>query len=145
MVKITPPLYMIGKKIHCWRCESKMTVIALMSLHGDDSDSEICILSDITEIPKKVLSHIQKRVPTFKLRDSKMAGHKYFGNTCPKCGVLTGEFFLHSEPGAPFFPTNAEEASSLYLTEIPLSKSIEIRTSLATGVGNLILNNAKKV
>ena len=136
---------MIGKKIYCWRCESRMPAIALMAFCGDDSKGEICVLSDITELPKEILLLIQERVPTFKLKDSKMAGHRYFGNTCPRCGVLTGEFFLHSEPGAPFFPTCEEDAKSLYITEIPLSTSIKIRASVTTGVAEIILNNAKKV
>ena len=79
------------------------------------------------------------------IRFSKMAGQKYFGNTCPKCGVLSGEFFLHSEPGAPFFPVDEKEARSLYLTEIPLSTAISVKASLSMGVGELILSNAKKI
>lgn len=31
-LKINPPLYMIGQKIACWRCESRMPVIALLAL-----------------------------------------------------------------------------------------------------------------
>ena len=143
--KIMPPLYLIGKKIHCWRCDSKMPVVALLAPNVEDTDNQICLLSDIVELPKDVLAHIQNRVPTFRLRFSKMAGQKYFGNTCPKCGVLSGEFFLHSEPGAPFFPENEKDARSLYLTEIPLSTAISVKASLSMGVGELILNNAKKV
>jgi len=74
-----------------------------------------------------------------------MAGKKYFANTCPKCGVMSGDFFLHSEPGAPFFPTEEEEAKSLYMTEIPLSGSITAKASLCLGTGDLILENAKKI
>jgi hypothetical protein len=108
-----------------------MPVIALLAPHVEDTENQICLLSDIVELPK--------------VRFSKMAGQKYFGNTCPKCGVLSGEFFLHSEPGAPFFPENEKEAKSLYLTEIPLSTAISVKASLSMGVGELILNNAKKV
>jgi len=140
-----PPLYLIGKKIYCWRCDSKMPVVTLLAPHVENAESEICLLSDIVELPKDVLSHIQNRVPTFRLKFSKMAGQKYFGNTCPECGVLSGDFFLHSEPGAPFFPENEKEAKSLYLTEIPLSTAISVKASLSVGVGEMILNNAKKV
>ena len=143
--KIRPPLYMIGQKIFCWRCSSKMTIIALLAPNVDNTDNQICVLSGIEDIPQDILSFIQNRVPTFKLRYSKMAGKKYFANTCPKCGVISGEFFLHDEPGAPFFPSNEDEAKSLYMREIPLLKPIKIRTGLNFGVGDIILSNATKL
>jgi hypothetical protein len=46
-LKINPPLYLIGKKIHCWNCDNKMPVIALLAPNVDDSEGEIYILSDI--------------------------------------------------------------------------------------------------
>ena len=122
-----------------------MPVVALLAPNVEDTDNQICVLSDIVDLPKDVLAYIQNRVPTFRLRFLNMAGQKYFGNTCPKCGVLSGEFFLHSEPGAPFFPENEKDARSLYLTEIPLSTAISVKASMSMGVGELILNNAKKV
>lgn len=118
---------MIGRKISCWRCESRMPVIALLAPNVDDTEGQVCVLSDIDDIPQKILTFIQERVPTFKLKQSKMAGKKYFANTCPKCGVLYGDFFLHAEPGAPFFPTDEQEAKSLYMKEIPLAKPVTIR------------------
>ena len=142
-LKINPPLYLIGMKIPCWRCESTVSVVTLLAPHVDDTEGEICLLSNIEELPNEVLSYIQKRVPTFKFRSSKMAGSRYYANTCPKCRVIHGDFFLHAEPGAPFFPTDEKEAKSLYLTEIPLSKPIEVDASLSMGVGELILSNAK--
>ena len=74
-----------------------------------------------------------------------MAMQKYYGNTCPKCGVLYGDFFLHGEPGSPFFPQRKEKAKFLYIKEIPLSKSIEISAGLHLGLGEIILSNAKRV
>ena len=144
-IKISPPLYLIGMKIPCWRCETNMTVATLLAPHVEDTQGEVCLLSNIEELPDEVLSYIKKRVPTFKLRSSKMAGSKYYANTCPKCRVIYGDFFLHAEPGAAFFPTDEKEAKSLYLTEIPISKTIEVDGSLGMGVGELILSNAKRI
>ena len=122
-----------------------MSVVAILAIHVEDTENQVCILSDILELPEMVLSYIQKRVPTFKLKFSKTVGQKYYANTCPKCGILSGDFFLHSEPGAPFFPTDEEEAKSIYMTEIPLSNPIVARASLSIGVGELIVDNAKKI
>jgi hypothetical protein len=74
-----------------------------------------------------------------------MAKKKYFANTCLKCGVLYGDFFLHAEPGAPFFPTDEQEAKSLYMKEIPLVKPLEIRAGSNLGLGEMILSNAKRI
>ena len=144
-LKIHPPLYMVGCKIPCWRCETRMSVITLLAPNVDDTENQVCLLSSIDHIPPEILSFIQSKVPTFKLKNSKTAGQKYYGNTCPKCGVLYGDFFLHGEPGAPFFPQSEEEAKFLYIKEIPLSKTIEISAGLHLGLGEIILSNAKRV
>jgi len=142
---VRPPLYLIGMKTPCWRCEAKMSVITLLAPHVRDTENEICLLSNIQKLPDEVLSFIQKKVPTFKLKSSKTAGMSYYANTCPKCRVIFGDFFLQAEPGAPFFPTDEDEAKSLYMKEIPLSKKIEVEASLSMGVGHLILSNAKRI
>ena len=144
-LKINPPLYLIGKKISCWRCEAKMPAVALLAPNVEDTDNQICILSDIYDLPNEVLSFIQQRVPTFKLKYSKMADAKYYANTCPKCKVISGDFFLHSEPGGPFFPIDANYAKSLYIKEIPIVNSITAEASFGLGLGELILSNAKKI
>jgi len=144
-LKINPPLFMVGLKIHCWRCEAKMPVITLLAPNVEETEDQVCLLSGIENLPKEVLSFIQSRVPTFKLKFSKTANSKYFANTCPKCGVLYGDFFLHDEPGAPFFPEDEEDAKSLYIKEIPISKPVEIKAGLSLGLGEIILSNARKV
>ena len=136
---------MIGLKLPCWRCGAKMSVIALLAPNVEDAHGETCILGKVEDIPGNILSFIQKRVPTYKLKYSKTAEQKYFANTCPKCGVIYGEWFLSEEPGAPFFPTEDEEAKSLYIKEIPLTSQIEISAGLSSGVGDIILSNAKRV
>ena len=74
-----------------------------------------------------------------------MVGSKYFANTCPNCGSLSGDFYLHSEPGAPFFPTDEQEASHLYLTDTPIKGTVSIQAGLHVDTGELILNNAKQI
>jgi hypothetical protein len=32
-LRIKPPFFMIGRKISCWRCQTKMPVIALLALN----------------------------------------------------------------------------------------------------------------
>lgn len=51
ILKINPPLFMIGMKIWCWRCNSKMPVIALLAPDIEGAEGKICLLSDIIKIP----------------------------------------------------------------------------------------------
>lgn len=142
---IEPPVYLIGKMYSCWRCGTKMPVVTILAPKVEGIAGEICILSAITELPDAVLAYIQGRVPTFKLKFSKTVGQKYFASTCPKCGVLSGDFHLHSEPGAPFFPTDKHEAASLYITQLPVTSRIYVRALIDTDCGDLILKNAKRI
>lgn len=136
---------MIGRKIGCWRCDYTMPVIALLAPKIDGTEDEVGILSGIDFIPEEILKFIQNKAPTFKLKQSKMAGKKYYANTCPKCRVIYGDNFLQDEPGAPFFPEDEDAANFLYIKEIPLNNSIEISASLGFGLGEIILANAKRV
>lgn len=144
-LEVSPPLYLLGMKVPCWRCNSRMPVVTLLAPRVADTENQVCVLSNIERIPQEILGIIQKRVPTFQFRSSLMAGSKYFASTCPNCHVIYGDFFLHSEPGAPFFPVSEEEARSLYLTEIPLSKSIKIDASPGFGLGEMILINGVRI
>ncbi|MBI3001353.1 MAG: hypothetical protein HYY46_23310 [Deltaproteobacteria bacterium] len=118
---------------------------ALVAPKVPEAEGEICILSEIEELPEAVLQCVSDRFPSFKLKYSKTSGSRYYANTCPKCGVISGDFYLHSEPGAPFFPTNEEEAKQLTLEAVPLTGSIRVRAGLGMGVGDLILEHARKV
>jgi len=144
-LKIHPPLYLVGMKVYCWKCQKRMPVVAILAPNVEETDGEVCILSDIIGLPTDVLGYIQKRVPTFKLKFSKTVGSKYYANTCPNCGVISGDFFLHSEPGAPFFPMDEKEAALLFRTEIPIEETILVESGLHMGTGELILNHAKQI
>ncbi len=144
-LKIFPPLYLVGMKIACWKCSEKMPAVALLAPNVEDMDDEICILTDVVGLPSNILEYVQKRVPTFRFRYSKTVGSKYYANTCPSCSMLSGDFFLHSEPSAPFFPTGEEEAARLYLTEIPIKSPVFIQAGYHMGTGDLILNHARRI
>ena len=122
-----------------------MPAVTILAPHVKDTEKQVCILTEIESMPDEVVQYIQSRVPTYKLKYSKTVGQKYFANTCPKCGMLSGDFYLHSEPGAPFFPIDKEEAAQLYMVKIPVTGSINIRASLHIGSGELILKNAKEI
>jgi len=143
--RINPPLFLASTVIGCWHCGADMPAVALVAPNVPETEGTVCILSDIRQLPQSVLTFIHNRFPTFKLKYSKMARSEYYANTCPKCGVLSGDFYLHAEPGAPFFPTDAEEAAELTIEQIPISQSIEVQAGHGMGVGKLILECAKRI
>lgn len=144
-LKVVPPLYLTGMKISCWRCGNRMSVVAIVAPNIEGEGEEVGVLTDIRTLPHEVLNFLQERVPTFELKYSKMVERKYYGNVCPKCHTLSGDFFLHSEPEAPFFPMDEKQASRLYLTEIPVKEPVSIQASFHVGTGELILDNAKRI
>jgi hypothetical protein len=144
-MKVAPPLYLLGKKVCCWHCSSRMTVVALLAPNVEGAEGEVCIISNVQGLPKDVLSFIQQKVPTYRFRASRTAGSKYFANTCPKCQAIYGDFFLHDEPGAPFLPESEDAARVLYVTGIPIASAVEIQRAPGIGVDELILQHAKRI
>ena len=125
-------------------CGAEMPVVALLAPNVDGAEGEPCVLSNIIDLPKPVLSYIQQHFPTFQLKYSKTIGRRYFANTCPKCGVISGDFYFHDEPGAPFFPTEDKEAQCLEIETIPVSGPVTVVAASGFGTGDLILRNAKR-
>jgi hypothetical protein len=142
---LDPPIHLIAGGTGCWRCGASMTVVALLDEGKADSDHGPVILTNIRELPPEILGYVCRRFPTFKLKYSKTIGGKYYANTCPKCGVLSGDFFLHSEPGAPFFPTEPAEAKELTIEELPINHQVSVQAGCGYGTGDLILQFAKRI
>jgi hypothetical protein len=143
-IRIDPPLYLASMTISCWRCGAEMPAVGLIAPNVPETGGEVCMLSDITELPNTVLSFIQRRFSTFKRTFSKTTQSEYLANTCPRCGVISGDFYLHLEPGGPFSPATEEEAQRLTLEEIPLPASIRVHAGLGMGTGDLILKYGKR-
>jgi len=122
-----------------------MSVVALLEAGDTRSDHGPVILTNIRKLPQQILQYVCGRFPTFKLKYSKTVGGKYYANTCPKCGVLSGDFFLHSEPGAPFFPTEPAEAHELTLEKLPIDHQFAVQAGCSYGTGDLILQFAKRI
>ncbi len=144
-VRINPALYLAHTVIGCWRCGETMPAVALIASNVPQAEGQVCILSEIEELPEAVLHFVRKRFLSFKFKYSKTTGSQYYANTCPGCRVISGDFYLHSEPGAPFFPTTKEESKELTVEAIPTGESINVRAGLGIGVGDLILKHAKRL
>ena len=87
---------------------------------------------------------VKKGVTSDKVWTAFKVGDKYYANNCPKCGVISGDFYLHSEPGAPFFPTDPNDAELLTIETIPIDHACFVLSGCGYGTGELILRYAKR-
>jgi hypothetical protein len=142
--ELDPPIHLVAGTTGCWRCGAPMTVVAILCENPGCPDEGPYILSNTAELPGELVAFVQRRCPTYRLTYSKTIGGKYYANNCPKCGVISGDFYLHSEPGAPFFPTGAREAASLTIEPIPIAEKCFARTGRGYGTGDLILEHARR-
>jgi predicted RNA-binding Zn-ribbon protein involved in translation (DUF1610 family) len=71
----------------CWKCGKEILIFVWP---GDSMHSH--------KLPSGL-----ERPKTIQFRYSKMAGTKYWANTCPYCNSIQGDFFLYSEPDSPLF------------------------------------------
>ncbi|MHC1763394.1 MAG: hypothetical protein AB9869_03665 [Verrucomicrobiia bacterium] len=126
-----------------------MIALAVDRLDEDDGEEafeegEPFILSNIEELPKKLLDEIRLRHLAFEKRASKMAGSSYFMNLC-RCGAHFGDFFLHSEPGGAFFPDSEVDTSRIVIEKLPLTGRFDVVSSWGMGTGGLIFEHGNRV
>ncbi len=145
-LKINPPLYLLSANRPCWQCKTKISLAALLATNVNANHHDICILSNIIQLPDELLAFIQSRVPSFKYSFSEVIESRYFANTCPSCGVVQGDFFLHTEPGSPFCPLDKQEASALCMIKIPMEKPIVVKATCGVGAYcDMIYVHAKRI
>lgn len=82
---LIPKEYYRTTYVECWRCNKPILVFSWPDLENE------------RQAPK------EPRPKTIQYRFSKMAGSKYWANTCPYCKSIQGDFFLYSEPDSPLF------------------------------------------
>ncbi len=149
-VRISPPLYIAHTVISCWRCGEDMPAVALIAPHVitpqfQEAEGEVCILLYIEALPETVLRFLRKRFPSFKFTHSRTTDSQYYANTCPKCGVISGDFYLYCEPDGPFFPMTEEVTKEITVEAIPLEECDSVRAGGFGMAGDLILKHAKRL
>ena len=153
ILRVTAPIFLLRATESCWRCHASQEVIALAFKWHQDKDQdadeqpaegEVLILDNINTLPKPLLDAIVSRHLHFEKRTSKTAGTAYYMNTCG-CGAHFGDFYLFSEPGGAFFPTDEAEAAHITIEELPLTGTFELDCSYGMGLGDLIFEHAMKL
>ncbi len=153
ILRVTAPIFLLRATESCWRCHASQEVIALafkcrldkeQDPDEQPAENDILILDNIHTMPKPLIDAVLSRHPQFQKRTSKTAGTAYYMNTCT-CGAHFGDFYLFSEPGGAFFPTDEAEAGHLTIEELPLTGTFELDCSYGMGLGDLIFEHGKKL
>jgi hypothetical protein len=129
--------YVLHSITGCWRCERGSLVYALMLSNG----SRVDVLRNVRRISREAYFLLKAEYPLYAVDFSKTQKAKVFMNHCAKCGAKLGDFFLHSHPGGPFWPINADEASELILRRF--TTPIEVAGERGNGFGSLLIRNAR--
>jgi hypothetical protein len=93
-------------KIDCWMCKAPgMTVCAPLITH----DGQMEFLNNVTSMEETLRARMEELFPNYRLVSSRKTGLTYFANTCPVCGMFTGDTHLHGSRGV--FGPRAEEST----------------------------------
>jgi len=112
---------------------------------GDSTeDDEPFLLTNITEMPEAVYEHISATHPRYRKHFSRTVQHTYYANLC-ECGANFGDFYLHSEPGGAFWPTEVEQATRMSITKLPFEGVFDFHCGYSQGTGQFIFEHAQRV
>ena len=99
------PIEVMGMETPCWSCGRAAMVIKEVMLRTDRLPGGypsigfgIRNLGDTSEpFRSKILDAVREAMPNVPLgiRHSKTRGDRYLANSCPGCGALFGDFYMH--------------------------------------------------
>lgn len=136
---IKSPFFIAVNSKECYKCAESTTVIALASndfycLDYDANDNQKWLqMHDLFFFPMpvhmntEVTDLLNRLFPQFKKGYSKTVGGKYWANHCERCGVLQGDWHMHSEPGGAFSPMEIEQCKELTLISINTDFYVEFK------------------
>ena len=133
-------LYIVIGEHTCFKCHRKTPVVSLASdsylwIDGDHSEyceGELNFISDVDWLPTQLQEHLNDNYQFFR-GYSQTTKSYYYGNHCNNCGVLQGNWFLHSEPDSPFYIDGVDAAQALTIYKIPLTHDLALNASVGWG------------
>jgi hypothetical protein len=147
-VTVFAPLYLVESSALCWRCKRLTKVVALAAaqvLCDGWRRGDVTVLSNVRSLPAPFADLMVQVWPQYHPDYSKQAGGRYLMNHCDRCKAKLGDFFLHDEPGAAFFPTDARSARAIRLRPLPIQVSFSLEADVTDSSPNLIDKYASRV
>jgi len=136
--------WIVSGETFCWKCDQPTSVHGLALPPGhealvsdDDEDrwerqDHLQFLIYLTDMDDGVVAELRRRCPLWKMDYSKTTESSYWMNHCRHCCVKQGDYPLHAEPGAPFFPTNEAELQRLIFHRMDQAMHACAGTSFST-------------
>jgi hypothetical protein len=153
-LRLFSPLLILSARAKCWHCIGELTAVGL-GAHALEEEGEVegnvaetgdmFTIRELDVLPDDVMAELVARNPGFKRQHSNTAGSSYYGNTCPHCGKLTGDFYLFAQPGGAFFPTTEADAAGIKVERLAFPEPVAIGGSWGYGIGEFILAHATVV
>lgn len=137
-IVVKSPIFIAKSSRSCYRCFECTPVIALASLKFmalDDSNEDgysfyetgyFSFFSMPTYVDPDFQTLLKEHFPYFKQGYSRTVGGMYWANHCINCGALQGDFHMHFEPGAEFWPIDVEGCKLITLISIDTDFDIRL-------------------
>jgi hypothetical protein len=111
--------YVASATVPCEKCHSKIEVICIHCESGTVSGDPLTqfTVSDVWAMDDALVRQLEPW-PAFRKVASPDFQESDFFNHCPRCGALQDDFYLHSEPGDPFFSIPRAAPGSIKLTPL---------------------------
>lgn len=153
-LRLFSPLLLLSATTSCWHCKAPFTAVAV-GAHAIEDDGEamgeltetddMFIIRELDVMPEALLAELTARNPSYRREHSNTVGGSYYANTCPECDRLTGDFFLHAQPGGAFFPTSTAEAAAIKVERLKFPEPVLVGGTWGYGTGDFILAHADVV
>ncbi len=146
------PIYIAESSRLCWKCKKRIKVTTFASYNvtefyenEDNENNKYLEIEDmgfafafnIEFIPNDLLCLINKINPYYKYAYTKTTGTSYYNNHCRYCSSIQGDFYLHSEPGEPFFPITEEGIKNITLYELNLKFDLPVEWEFSQASNNI--------
>lgn len=106
------PILLLEAVATCWKCRRRSPVFCLAchdvretgdARPSDPHNEELLLISDLTAVDGRIQQHLRALAGDYCPDWSGTKGIRCWMNHCRDCGAKMGDFFLHCEPGGPFF------------------------------------------
>jgi len=130
--------YIVQSSTSCWICKKTTEVACIVVPQGHESfESDSCLpseyaasLNELEYLNDEPLTILGRLAPSCFLDYSQQADHSYLMNHCSHCRAKLGDFYLHSEPGGPFFPITSEDYKAIHIQRFDIAIEAEASTSI---------------
>ena len=124
------PHYVLSGRHQCWKCLEVFSVAAIASENvvaqfARRKLSHLWVFFYIRQLPYRLYEAATQRHRGYDFTFSRSARHRYCGNRCPNCRMLSGDRFLHLERRGEFRSVDESYCRTMEMKEVASSGQSE--------------------